>query len=115
MDSQWIVALVISVVAYFILQNIDDHRSKTKNIPPATTAKKVTLFFFILIVVFVATYLFGVSDAGQRVVNGRFRPMNVATSGGDGYDVSKVNEIHMLKNIREDIHVGSGPFTSHWE
>lgn len=105
---QWIIAFGLSIIVYMILQSIDDHRCRQKRIPCANTSRKVVLFFFVFIVVFVATFFFsgaeneGVVALRQKIVGGV----------GEGLDGSapKVNELNMLKNIREDIYVGSGPF-----
>lgn len=111
---QWIIAFGLSIIVYMILQSIDDHRCRQKRIPCAATSRKVVLFFFVFIVVFVATFFFsggereGVATAlRQKIVGG----VGAVSDGfGDG-SAPKVNELNMLKNIREDIYVGSGPFT----
>lgn len=110
---QWLIAFGISTIIYMILQSIDDHRCRKNGTPCATVQRKLVLFFFVLIVVFVATFFLsgGDQDGGvvasvrKKVIGGE----NATNHGG--FESAKVNELHMLKNIREDIFVGSGPFT----
>ena len=109
---QWLVAFGFSIIIYMILQSIDDHRCRQKGAPCATVQRKLVLFFFVLIVVFVATFFMSGADQGNVVAAVR----NKVIGGGDGinhggFETAKINELHMLKNIREDIFVGSGPFT----
>lgn len=116
---QWLVAFGFSIIIYMILQSIDDHRCRQKQMPCASVHRKLVLFFFILIVVFVATFFMSSSE-NENVVNIRNRVIGgakeIAIGGGSGggqggFETAKVNELNMLKNIREDIYVGSGPFT----
>lgn len=111
---QWLIAFGFSIIIYMILQSIDDHRCRQKHVPCATVQRKLVLFFFILIVVFVATFFMS-STENESVVNIRNRVMGggaaVGHQGNTGFETAKVNELNMLKNIREDIFVGSGPFT----
>lgn len=102
----WIVATFISVIIFFILSSIDDQRQKKKGAHPDKT-RKIALFFFIAIVVFTGTFLLSGTKQGKEIIN-RVRNQQ---GGETFYETPKINEIHMLKNIREDIHVGGGPFT----
>lgn len=106
MDTIWIVATILSLVIFFILSSIDDQRAKKKGSPSQGSSRKVALFFFITIVVFTGTFLLSGTNSGRQI-------MHRVRGGGETLmeqQLPKVNEIHMLKNIREDIHVGSGPF-----
>lgn len=106
---QWIIAFGLSVIIYMVLQSIDDHRCRQKRVACATTSRKLVLFFFILIVVFVATFFWGSSDR-DGVADLRRRIAGGQGAAVEGFETPKINELHMLKNIREDIFVGSGPF-----
>ena len=113
----WLIAFGASIILYMILQSIDDHRCRQKGEPCANVQRKLVLFFFVLIVVFVATFFLSGSEEVVAVRNKVIGGKNgVAGGNGDflnhgGFETAKVNELNMLKNIREDIYVGRGPFT----
>lgn len=93
-----------------ILQSIDDRRCRQKRMPCSSTQRKIVLFFFVFIIVFVATFFLSGTDTNEGVAKLRnFKIGGGAT--GEAFESAKVNELHMLKNIREDVFVGSGPFT----
>lgn len=113
---QWIFAIGLSGIIYMILQSIDDHRCRQKRVPCATVSRKLVLFFFILIVVLVATFFMSGGSVENETVANMRRKVIGAGGGASGFTTDSfetpkgVNELTMLKNIREDIYVGSGPF-----
>ena len=108
--QKYLVGLVITGILFAILQNVDNKNNQRKQIPPSSNGKKIAIFIVVLILVQALVYWFW-SDGRPSILK--------RTTHGGGADVphnvilpDKVTlEKNMLKNIHEDVFVGSGPFT----
>jgi len=114
MQTQWIVATCFAIIAFFILQNIDDARAQRNNQPKANLSKKALLFLFLLLISLVLFHLLesstGFFSAPQLEIP-KILSQNVATNIEpypkiDAHTIEK----NMLRAIREDVDIGRVPF-----
>lgn len=112
---QWLLAAVIAaVIAFFVLQSMDDAKADRNKMPRASTGKKVATFFFLLIFMVVVFYWMmgctsdgaGDSKGGAEVLKGSMPQASMTTPKLD----KRLLETHMIKGIREDVEVGNAPF-----
>lgn len=84
-----IIAILLTVFVYLILQRVDDTRRERAQKDPASWGSRMGLLFFVGIVCFVGSYL--VENMGENQVGGSY-------------------EHAMIHSIHEPIHVGLPPF-----
>lgn len=109
---QIIVSFVISLVAYYFLQDIEDAKAAREGVPPATTAKRAILWFFLFIVILVLVHFGSESIAGWGSGVGAESGAPPKASGGamGGAAPDPAQVAAMLRRIPQDIQVGPVPF-----
>lgn len=119
MQSHVFIAILVAVIIFFILQNIDDNIADKKNEPRASNSKKALLFMFILIISIVLFYfletstgIFTIKKMNIPKIQLQNTGGNVATSLETNYSKLDLNAIekNMLRSISEDIQTGAAPF-----
>ncbi len=99
-----LVALGISGVIFYFLQNVEETKARREGLPPPTVAKKAILFFFIFLMTLVIMHFLGLGVTGGKRSGGKVIDIGITGSS----DASWKNE--MIERIREDVHVGVAPF-----
>lgn len=108
---KWLLgSFVTSIVAFFVLQSIDDAKQDRNGLPRATAGKKVATFFFVSVLCVIAFYWFaaGGGESAHNATGGGAMPRPAV--GQPPRMDKNLLETHMIKNIREDIQVGPAPF-----
>lgn len=114
---QIVVSLVISLVAYYFLQDIEDAKAARAGVLPATTAKRAMLWFFLFIVILILVHFVSesIADWGGGAGSATMPPKAAAAAGAMGGgshlpvpDPAQVAA--MLRRIPQDIQVGPVPF-----
>lgn len=111
---KWLIGAVITAtIAYYILQSMEDSKCDRLGQPRPSSGKKVATFFFILLLCLIVFYWF----AAGAPADGSENPLKVHGGAMPRPSIAhaprmdkQLLETHMIKNIREDIHVGAAPF-----
>lgn len=114
---KWLViACITATVAYWLLQNMEDAKNAREGRPRASAGKRVATFFFILILCIGIFYWFG-ANTGHDLSGGGYEEGTIRRGDMPRPSIAHpprldkhLLETHMIKNIREDIHVGGAPF-----
>lgn len=91
-----IVTILLTTIAYLVLQRIDDNRREKNNEEPASMGSRIGLLFFVAIVCFIGVFLIG--------------NMNTEPTNTSAFVEGAKYETDMLKSINEPIHTGLPPF-----
>lgn len=100
-----VIALLLSLLLYWILQSRDDEKAMQEGREKATTAKRIMLFFFLLVVTTCLCFFVGNAFKSNDVSGMSF--------GGDD-ELSDVKlspnyKSTMIRNIHEDVLTGLPP------
>lgn len=118
MQLQWLVAVGVAGVLYFILQSIDDRRADKAHEMRASTSRRIMTFAFLVIICLV---LFHFLDTSTTIFSFQQRikdevpslvPVEAPAALQQMYQGIDPNLIqkNMLRAIREDVDVGRPPF-----
>lgn len=100
---KWFVAAIAaSLVGYYFLQSLEDRKSAAKGLPPASAGKRIATFFFITIITTVLFYLVSnMWDTPPLLPGGAPEAMP---------RLDRTTWSATIKNIKQDVDVGSAPF-----
>lgn len=91
-----IVAILLTVFIYLVLQRVEDKRRERAQQPPAAVGSRIGLLFFVAIVCFVGSYL--------------IENMGLTPQDKGAFVEGAQYEQEMFHSIHEPIHVGLPPF-----
>jgi Na+/H+ antiporter NhaC len=108
-------AIVTSAIVFYLLQQSDDKKADRNGVPRAARGKKVATLFFITVLCVIVFYWFGANTQSADVQKtGGSKPGAVASMPAKVNALPSADhhllETHMIKSIREDVHVGGAPF-----
>lgn len=99
-----IYVVLVSVVAFWFLQDIDDKKAEREHRPRASVGQRAMMFFFIAVVAAACLHWAGVGGGWSKTAAQGGATEAAATIAG------KTLEAQMVRNIPEDIRVGVAPF-----